>query len=306
MACGIMNHPFHQEIWKFNDLFVRHFCGCAYRYFITQHWKGFLTKTSSKLIEQVTPNLWLIYIFARSIRGQNGETDTLSDCKVHGDNVGPTWALSAPGGPHVGRINLAIRDVVMERGPPHRSQGRSEAAVPRKYRSLSAVDLHMQWPHSLSLAKRNQYSTLCSPSLDSPKGFGWYVNIALRRHGNNGRHSVDFETLLAMYHVYNILSQTRQHMDSFCIYGWAGCQSMREDLLYDIWPGPTIHSNQFHIKHGMYNCLISYNGLYLYYLNIIYFFKYSSTQVLTSSIDVFFVLSILWAIFVVSSWARVS
>ena len=33
------------------------------------------------------------------------------DSKVHGANMGPTWVLSAPGGPHVGPINLAIRDV---------------------------------------------------------------------------------------------------------------------------------------------------------------------------------------------------
>ena len=31
------------------------------------------------------------------------------DSKVHGANMGPTWVLSAPGGPHVGTMNLAIR-----------------------------------------------------------------------------------------------------------------------------------------------------------------------------------------------------
>ena len=31
------------------------------------------------------------------------------DSKVHGANMGPTWVLSAPGGPYVGPINLAIR-----------------------------------------------------------------------------------------------------------------------------------------------------------------------------------------------------
>ena len=33
------------------------------------------------------------------------------DSKVHGANMGPTWVLSAPDGPHVGRMNLAIWDV---------------------------------------------------------------------------------------------------------------------------------------------------------------------------------------------------
>ena len=31
------------------------------------------------------------------------------DSKVHGANMGPTWVLSAPDGPHVGRMNLTIR-----------------------------------------------------------------------------------------------------------------------------------------------------------------------------------------------------
>ena len=34
------------------------------------------------------------------------------DSKVHGANMGPTWVLSAPGGPHVGPTNLAIRDPI--------------------------------------------------------------------------------------------------------------------------------------------------------------------------------------------------
>ena len=31
------------------------------------------------------------------------------DNKVHGANMGPTWVLSSPDGPHVGPMNLAIR-----------------------------------------------------------------------------------------------------------------------------------------------------------------------------------------------------
>ena len=34
----------------------------------------------------------------------------IPDCKVHGAKMGPTWVLSAPGGPHVGLMNLAILD----------------------------------------------------------------------------------------------------------------------------------------------------------------------------------------------------
>ena len=35
------------------------------------------------------------------------------DSKVHGANMGPTWVLSAPDEPHVGPMNLAIRDGLM-------------------------------------------------------------------------------------------------------------------------------------------------------------------------------------------------
>ena len=34
----------------------------------------------------------------------------IPDSKVHMANMGPTWVLSAPDGPHVGPMNLAIRD----------------------------------------------------------------------------------------------------------------------------------------------------------------------------------------------------
>ena len=37
-------------------------------------------------------------------------TQTNPDSKVHGANMGPTWVLSAPDGPHIGPMNLAIRE----------------------------------------------------------------------------------------------------------------------------------------------------------------------------------------------------
>ena len=33
------------------------------------------------------------------------------DNKVHGAYIWPTWFLSVPGGPHVGPMSLAVRDV---------------------------------------------------------------------------------------------------------------------------------------------------------------------------------------------------
>ena len=36
------------------------------------------------------------------------EKRNIPDSKVHGGNIGPIWVLSAPDGPHVGPMNLAI------------------------------------------------------------------------------------------------------------------------------------------------------------------------------------------------------
>ena len=38
------------------------------------------------------------------------------DSKAHGANMGPTWVLSAPDGPHVGPMSLAIRVVLVIHG----------------------------------------------------------------------------------------------------------------------------------------------------------------------------------------------
>ena len=35
----------------------------------------------------------------------------IRESKVHGANMGPTWVLTAPDGPHFGPMNLAIRDM---------------------------------------------------------------------------------------------------------------------------------------------------------------------------------------------------
>ena len=34
--------------------------------------------------------------------------ENIPDSKVHGAHMGSTWVLSAPGGPHVGPMNLAV------------------------------------------------------------------------------------------------------------------------------------------------------------------------------------------------------
>ena len=56
------------------------------------------------------------------------------DSKVHGDNMGPTWVLSAPDGPHGGPMNLAIRDYLC---------GLSRESCWKAYTSVQALMVYL-------------------------------------------------------------------------------------------------------------------------------------------------------------------
>ena len=47
-----------------------------------------------------------------SSSGEAGLTARSPYGEVHGANMGPTWVLSAPDGPHVGPMNLVTESVV--------------------------------------------------------------------------------------------------------------------------------------------------------------------------------------------------
>ena len=49
-----------------------------------------------------------------SYKAMRTTTNINPDSKGHGANMGPTWVLSAPGGPHVSPINLSIRECYLE------------------------------------------------------------------------------------------------------------------------------------------------------------------------------------------------
>ena len=52
---------------------------------------------------------WLL-VGVNDKEGTEMSQQSVPDCKVHVANMGPTWVLSAPDGPHVGPMNLTIRD----------------------------------------------------------------------------------------------------------------------------------------------------------------------------------------------------
>ena len=64
------------------------------------------------------------------------------DGKVHWANMGPTWVLSSPGGPHVGPMNRVIRVVSLEVWIGYEAQTVQEAC------SAECTDVS-EWPLSI-------------------------------------------------------------------------------------------------------------------------------------------------------------
>ena len=62
---------------------------------------------SHNIMHETSWNLMSVYEFLSATLAVN-----FPNSKVHGANMGPTWDLSAPDGPHVGPMNLAIRVVI--------------------------------------------------------------------------------------------------------------------------------------------------------------------------------------------------
>ena len=58
----------------------------------------------------LTIDFHVISISETWLEWDNCELYDIPDSKVHGANMEPTWVLSAPDGPHVGPMNLAIRE----------------------------------------------------------------------------------------------------------------------------------------------------------------------------------------------------
>ena len=70
----------------------------------TPYLVSYKIKIIEKLTKAIMSVLPLIFTLWHSSKNH------VPDSKVHGANMGPTWVLSAPDGPHVGPMNLAIRD----------------------------------------------------------------------------------------------------------------------------------------------------------------------------------------------------
>ena len=58
-------------------------------------------------------DVWTSWLLLRGFHAKRSSRRK-PDSKVHGANMGPTWVLSVPDGPHVGPMNLAIRETMSD------------------------------------------------------------------------------------------------------------------------------------------------------------------------------------------------
>ena len=85
------------------------------------HWLG-TNQESALLFALWTPGWCNRWIFSNRCYRKainSGCFIEYPESKVHGANMGPTWVLSVPYGPHVGPMNLAIRVHILTRWAIH-------------------------------------------------------------------------------------------------------------------------------------------------------------------------------------------
>ena len=105
------------------------------------------------------------------------------DSKAHGANMGPTWVLSSPGRPHVGPINLAIREgyhseyLVVTEG----AQGSQSDSLQILEQHNSHIDYLFASRFMTTfthLQTRNSYQLKQTVSNDSM--YGWKISFTIR------------------------------------------------------------------------------------------------------------------------------
>ena len=80
------------------------------------------------LLNQLT---WLKVIHTWQSGTRFNITQDIPDSEVHGVNMGPTWVLSAPDGPHVGPMNFATRDLIVKSRKASKARDRCLASSSR-------------------------------------------------------------------------------------------------------------------------------------------------------------------------------
>ena len=88
------------------------------------------------------------------------------DSKVHGANMGPIWVLSAPVGPHVCPMNLAIREILPDM---------TVHFISSRERSLSSRPGRAQLPPGTSIMLPHHNADI----------YRWKINRAANKHSRS-------------------------------------------------------------------------------------------------------------------------
>ena len=83
---------------------------------------------------------------------------TFPDSKVHVANIGPTWVLSAPGGPHVCPMNLAIRVTIQINTAKLSSRFQVVRRNYSKWFIKCRINCDWSWVYTTSLFLKLSYS----------------------------------------------------------------------------------------------------------------------------------------------------
>ena len=134
----------------------------------------------------------------------------IPDNKDHEAYMGPTWVLSAPGGPHVGPMNLAIRDIdrYIVRFPSvslHLSSSRPDDVI--KWRHFPCY-----WPFVRGISPRKDQwrGTLMFPLICA-----WIHGCAnIREAGDSRRHRAHFDVTVMKVFMASHCHGREQHFYS--------------------------------------------------------------------------------------------
>ena len=75
---------------------------------LREKWTNSPTKKPKRASQFPTPAVYQLFNVCIAIGILHNMVSEFPDSRVHGANMGPTWVLSAPRGPHIGIMNLVI------------------------------------------------------------------------------------------------------------------------------------------------------------------------------------------------------
>ena len=105
LAC---QHTFHRQWWQWNSgvLFIAWWPFLLIYFILNVVFVKMIICKSSIFVLISINKMGIRRIEYRAILSQF--TDMSPDSKVNGASMGPTWGMSAPDGPHVGPMNIAV------------------------------------------------------------------------------------------------------------------------------------------------------------------------------------------------------